>query len=499
MQTSPTVTETMAKVRVSTNPLYEGGAGGYSFYVRKAEQVVRQRKNNSNYGESASRTRAQMERRVKWGNLVNIYKLMQSWQPKAYEAKKGGQTDYNAFMSLNINRADVALTKDMVAVGCCAIPSLQISRGSLPPIEFVPGASLTAGQRVNIVLSQAISSSTTVGAFSTDVIANNPAFQNGDNIAVIVMTNWKTLQGYPYGASDYKEVTLDTSSTALLEDAVGEGRFVKGDDDYLNFIYGAAESNECAGALIHTRKVNGSLLVSTQTMWGSRVAIWEEFTGAEWVDECIATYGLDSEVPLDPTASGVSISQVTANGSPVRNAQLLAGSQVIRVYGEGLSGDAFVFSHNGVQYTPVAVSEDYVEFILTDNGNYFIYTNGSLFMSFRVQGIIVPSEMTGSVFAYLANSGNGQSVETGEGTFDYCLNFPKKVTEDLPRLKVFVVFDDVTDVEESDFSITGGTKGAFDKDTVNNRCWMSIIPDNPDSLVYMTYKDFIVFVGNYTV
>lgn len=498
MQTSPTVTETMAKVRVSTNPLYEGGAGGYSFYVRKAEQVVRQRKNNSNYGESASRTRAQMERRVKWGNLVNIYKLMQSWQPKAYEAKKGGQTDYNAFMSLNINRADVALTKDMVAVGCCAIPSLQISRGSLPPIEHVPGASLTAGQRVNIKLTQAISSSTTVGDFSADVIANNPAFQNGDNIAVIVMTNWKTLQGYPYGASDYKEVTLDTSSPALLEDAVGEGRFVKGDDGYLNFIYGAAESNECAGALIHTRKVNGSLLVSTQTMWGSRVAIWEEFSGAEWVDECIATYGLDSEVPLDPTASGVSISQVTANGSPVRNAQLLTGSQVIRVYGEGLSGDAFVFSHNNVQYTPLAVGEDYVEFILTDNGNYFIYANGSLYMSFRVQGIVMPSVMTGRVIAVQADNTQPTGTEgviNSQITTDGCLNYPYKATEGYPYYRLFIygsfTADDLANFTPVNCTIEGSSIQAGP----DARVILSV--DDDTKPCYLSYDGYIVFVGNY--
>lgn len=488
----------MAKVRVSTNPLYEGGAGGYSFYVRKAEQVVRQRKNNSNYGESASRTRAQMERRVKWGNLVNIYKLMQSWQPKAYEAKKGGQTDYNAFMSLNINRADVALTKDMVAVGCCAIPSLQISRGSLPPIEHVPGASLQAGQRVNITLTQAISSSTTVGDFSSDVIANNPAFLNGDNIAVIVMTNWKTLQGYPYGASDYKEVTLDTTSTALLEDAVGEGRFVKGGDGYLNFIYGAEGSNECAGALIHTRKVNGSLLVSSQTMWGSRVAIWEEFTGAEWVDECIATYGLDSEVPLDPTASGVSISQVTANDSPVRNAQLLTGSQVIRVYGEGLTGDAFVFSHNNVQYTPLAVGADYVEFILTDNGNYFIYTNGSLYMSFRVQGIEKPSELTGRVDGYLYSQSQTPTSINGGSTTTGCLNYPQKTTTAYNKIRTVVWFDDVTGVEGEDFECEGGSIDSITPNTANNYVDIIMTPTSANAPMWLSYKDFIVLVGNYT-
>ena len=43
--------DTMAKARVTINPMYKGGAGGYSFYVRGGEQVIRQRKNNSNYGE----------------------------------------------------------------------------------------------------------------------------------------------------------------------------------------------------------------------------------------------------------------------------------------------------------------------------------------------------------------------------------------------------------------------------------------------------------------
>ena len=54
--------------------MYKGGAGGYTFYVRGGEQVIRQRKNNSNYGETASRTYAQMIRRIRWGNLVNVFK-----------------------------------------------------------------------------------------------------------------------------------------------------------------------------------------------------------------------------------------------------------------------------------------------------------------------------------------------------------------------------------------------------------------------------------------
>jgi hypothetical protein len=80
----------MAITRVSTNPLLKGGAGGYSYYVRDGQQVVRQRKNDSNYGESARRSRAQMVRRILWGNLVNNFKAMKDWQPSAYDSKKQG-------------------------------------------------------------------------------------------------------------------------------------------------------------------------------------------------------------------------------------------------------------------------------------------------------------------------------------------------------------------------------------------------------------------------
>ena len=131
----------MAKARVSINPLYTGGAGGYSFYVRKDEQIVRQRKNNSNYGETASRSLAQQVRRVKWANLVNVFKACKEWIPKAYESKQGKRTDYNEFMSVNIGSARVCLTKDQAANGCAVVDAFQISKGSLPPITLTTPSS----------------------------------------------------------------------------------------------------------------------------------------------------------------------------------------------------------------------------------------------------------------------------------------------------------------------------------------------------------------------
>lgn len=279
--------------------MYVGGAGGYSFYVRGGEQIVRQRKNNSNYGESASRTFPQMVRRVRWPNLVNLYKLMKSWQPKAYESKKDGQTDYNIFMSLNIGRASVALTKDMSLGDNCVIEPYQISRGSLPSVALaaVAGSSLYT---TDIVLSSAIGASSTVGQLSRDIIANNIAFNDGDNIAIIKFQNWTDPRTeWPIARSVYAELTLDTSSVVLVADIpVIGGALSRSSDGVLSVASNL--TSEVAATIIHTRKSAQQLQVSTQEIVMMDSSLIGLFTDESWVMTCIQTYGLDADVLLAP-------------------------------------------------------------------------------------------------------------------------------------------------------------------------------------------------------
>lgn len=315
----------MAKARVSTNPMYTGGAGGYSFYVRKSEQIVRQRKNNSNYGESASRTAAQMERRVRWANLVNFYKSIADWQPKAYETKLKGQTDYNIFMSLNINKCPVALTKDMALNGCACVYSYQVTRGSLPPIAAAAVAPAgTFG--VEIFLSQSITTNTTIAAFAADVIANNPTFKAGDNLVFLVFKDWQVGARYPFTSNSYYEIPLDTTDTRKLSEVIGGYTFAahtQAGETYLTVALGAAGSHESGFVFIHTRKVNGSLLVSSQSIRITGEYIYSQYVGSDWVEQCIDTYGMDRDVPLDP-GSGEYVGKElllragTAAGDPVQ-------------------------------------------------------------------------------------------------------------------------------------------------------------------------------------
>lgn len=493
----------MAKARVSINPMYKGGAGGYSFYVRGGEQVVRQRKNNSNYGDSASRTRAQMIRRIMWGNLVNIYKAIKSWQQKAYDTKAIGQTDYNLFMKLNIPMASVGVTKAACEQGFAVFENYQVSKGSLPPVNYTLDAQST-DIITNIVYTQAITAATTVGEFSAEIIAKNPQFQAGDNIAFIFFRNHQYIGAeWPYAYSVYTEVTLNPADTSVLMDIPEIGqRLIEGADDVLHVDYTAPSPGgepEVEGiAIIHTRKVNGQLFVSSQNILMESDQFIQRYSGEAWYQTCIDSYGIDTEVPLDPNFNQGIITRVTANDAALQNAAVLSGSQTIKVYGNKLYGNGYEFVHNGVVYTPLQSNDDYDEFILTDNGSYSISVDGQRFMSFSVQGIVVPAgfptRIEGSIMTDSWNADRDKQRVDG-----LCLNYGiKKSAEELGYLFVLGTGSaPFTDTVADNYSfencqlhetIQGSTNFVFIR--------VEVLDDSQPC--YIMYKGHVFAVFNYT-
>ena len=487
----------MAKARVSTNPLYTGGAGGYSFYVRQSEQIVRQRKNNSNYGADASRTYSQMERRVRWSNLVNLYKVIKSWQPKAYETKSKGQTDYNIFMSLNINRDTVSLTKELALQGCSVVAGYVVSRGSLPPIQTIQ-APVFDGRCYNIKLSQAISASTTVGQFSADVIANNVDFQAGDNIAFPLFYNYKSVPGnMPYSRCEYTEVTLNPSSSVLLSGFVGE-RFSKGYNDYLAVAFGASGSQEVGACLIHTRKVAGSLQVSTQSLAISAEAFYEEFNNIPWIQECIDSYGMQGEVPLDPSFSGASISAVTANGSAIENGYILVGNQSLRIYGTNLMDPSLKLMAGDVQYYPLDRGDGYIEFLLGNNGTYTITLRDMTYMTFSVEEVVVPSGLP-SYLRMQQQHSSSDNVNTMTLNEAYCINYPYLYDENHEKYRLTIgnASHPFTDGESANWSGENCTLQVLhDEGSPATRVVAQLTDTTKPA--YMMYQGFIVAVFNYS-
>lgn len=489
----------MAKARVSTNPIYEGGAGGYSFYSRGGEQIMRQRRNNSNYGESASRSMAQQLRRVKWANLVNLYKVMSPWQPKAYESKVKGQTDYNLFMSVNANSTVVALPKDMASAGCAVVSRVQVSRGSLPQI----GRSDVAIEQVfdtDIRLSAAISSATTIAELSSDIISNNSAFVDGDNIGIAVFTNYRDVRGYPYAGCYYFELTLDTSNSALLTSLPYGSRIVSGQVGMVGgLVLGVSwtiGSGDVGAAFIHTRRYVGGLKVSNAWIQVNGDAFWTEFTGQSWYEQCAATYGVDLEVPLDPSFPEGFIDRVTANGAVINRGASLSGAQVIRVYGNGVSSPSFRFVGNGIDFVPLYSGDGWVEFVITVNGSYEIYVASNLYLAFQVVGIVTPSELQGRVYGYYRDGDGLLIADTLETSASFFLNYSLPMPAQAASIcaRVYYVGDD--SLSEGDFEIEGGSLDNYQVVAAEQYVELRIIPASSSTQIVVRYKDVIIFVGN---
>lgn len=293
----------MSKVRIPINPKQVGKVGAYTMYVRNGEQIVRQRQNASNYGESASRTLAQQDRRARWGNLVNVYKALKSWQPKAWESLREGVTDYNAFMGANANTTPIYLTKDMVANGCAVMDNFLVSKGSITPID---GSWDAADQAftTNIVTSSAVSGTTTIAQLSADIISNNSTFKDGDNIAYIRFEQQLDDRQYPYLQSLYQEFTLNTQNNALLS-TLPIFPLIKTDNpNNLFFSMEASAGWISVGAVaIHTRKDNG-LKVSTQQMVVVDTSLISRFSSSTARQNAIDSYGVSTEVMLAPGEGG---------------------------------------------------------------------------------------------------------------------------------------------------------------------------------------------------
>lgn len=483
--------------------MYTGGAGGYSFYVRDGEQVVRQRKNNSNYGSTASRSYAQMIRRIRWGNLVNVFKAIKSWQQKAYDAKRFGQTDYNIFMQLNINKVTVGTTKEMNEGGAGIVEAYQVSRGSIPPIGYTVNTT-THLWITDIAILNDITFETTIGELSTDILTNNPTFQEGDNIAFIFMQNWMDSRvEWPFVQSKYAEITLNRSNTALVSaiPVIG-GRLSQSSANTIQLLYTEpgqyVVGSEVGFACIHTRKSSGNLQVSSQSILMNTQKIIQNFSGAEWDDTCIQTYGLDTVVPLDPNFKPGTIARVTANGAVVSNAETLNGSQELRVYiGDG-SADDVTLTFNGVEYTPLLRGDGYIGYILGDNGECQMYANGRLYMSLNVQGNVVPTDF--SRRRRICQRNDSQVSFTPGDIYNYvdtranCLNYPYVTDGQLRFLMGLSVSADA--LLESDFDFVNLEDVNFTSSQSN--CYINGQVVDVDEPAYVSYKGFIIFVFNYS-
>lgn len=486
----------MAFVRIPINPLQVGRVGAYSMYVSQGRQIVRQRQNSSNYGEGAARSLAQQTRRARWGNLVNTYKALKFWQPKAWEGLRAGVTDYNAFMGANINRTPIYLTKDMVQNGCAVMDNFTLSKGSLVPID---GSWEAADQAftTNVRTSAAVTPTTTIAQLSQDIASLNGGFEDGDNIAYIVFQQQVDERGYPYLRSLYHELTLDSKNTALASTLEIFPLILDTNPENLFFKLPETFGWTTIGAVaIHTRR-SSTLKVSTQQMTVISTEFIDRYITEEARTAAIESYGLDTEVPLEPSFDGAAAVTITADGSEFNNLQIFPSAVDLVISGQNLSPASIQLYKDEILYTPLQTSEGSWKYILGDNGRYRVFVNGVVQRVFYIEGIVMPENLT--LFRGMIQLGNA-TAPWGDGihgvlTESACINYPRLASDERPYFALQAGFGVEPNDADFGFHNCSLVSKFWYEEEPHVRLNLSIV--DRSSAAYVTYQGFIIAVFNY--
>lgn len=285
----------------------KGRVGDTVFYVKQGEQNAIKYQNTISNPQSAP----QMYQRSRFLAANKFYtRGRQNFFKFAYENKRKGESDFNAFMRENIGEAP-NITRD--AYNFTNYPILgrfMVSRGSLPTMQCsLAGESWSVDMDIDYP-STPIS---TVADLSKLMIKSS-IYEVGDIITLLfIQTN--TSFGVPslkpsdypqsYGTPNWKIIqfkvdTLDI--TDLVDLGIWYGRSVNDTlqligDEGTNYV---PSSMYCGWTCVHSRPLKGKLKVSTQQILFNALASSanEEQHTDEIIAEVIADWRTPAEVPV---------------------------------------------------------------------------------------------------------------------------------------------------------------------------------------------------------
>lgn len=260
----------MAKGNIFMGTL-KGRIGDQVLYVSKGEQnVIKYQKHVAN-----PQSNGQMYQRARFSNAGRFYtRGRQAFFKFAFEGKKKGVSDFNAFMKANINRSVLISKSALQVAGYPAIGKFIMSQGSLTALS---NRILNDYWQASFGIPAQSGSITTVAELSNVLIASN-MYQQGDILTFVWLNT--SSSGYlpavkPEGAyyTDWviKQFRINVGDTTPLAnyEMRAVGRNWNGtnlltltdleDSQMLTSAYGGFVA-------VHSRNVAGGLKVSTQEL-----------------------------------------------------------------------------------------------------------------------------------------------------------------------------------------------------------------------------------------
>lgn len=303
--------------------------GGMVLYNRNGETIARELAPQV----SNPRTPAQMVQRIKLSNLVAVYRANSSWMRGAFEDKAARESDYNAFVSANIDNNQVALSKSDVASGAAVVGPYKITSGSMPVIETtLNGTDLTTNLFVGAL---SIGENTTIGEVSQALIENNGGLLAGMQLSVVINLQLAAAgSGVPYITTRAYEMILNPDNGELVTAVIPGGILTSVGTTNKALSLSTATLGDGAAAFILSHTTGGNTRVSTQSLvfFGSN-ATYRAYTSPTALNAAIASYGEGIDTFLSSnTASGANSVQTTLAllGLDVDGHEVVSGGTLAR-------------------------------------------------------------------------------------------------------------------------------------------------------------------------
>lgn len=300
----------MAKGNIFMGTL-KGRVGDSVFYVSKGEQNTI--KYQSNIGNPQSSP--QMYQRSRFLAANKFYtRGRQQFFKFAFENKRKGESDFNAFMRENIKNAP-NITRDAYELtNYPIVGQFMVSKGSLPTMAC---GVRTSGWRVYLDVPYKSFEEDTIGSLSSHMLQSFQ-YEVGDIITLLFIQS-NTLAGVPevvpsasgntYGTPVWKIIQFKidpTDNTDIVDLGIwytndGLGNMVLiGDEDTDWF----PEYQYSAFTCVHSRNVRGKLKVSTQTLVVSEQSYQaiEDQRDEDYIQQVIANWKTPATVPVQPDA-----------------------------------------------------------------------------------------------------------------------------------------------------------------------------------------------------
>lgn len=284
-----------------------GSAGSVTFRRNSGRTVLSEKVTDV----KRSRTEPQSRQRTKLGNVVAMYRGCIPLLRGAFEKKGNGRSDYNAFVSVNMQSQPVYLTKQQVVGGACVAAPYTITQGTLPAI-VISGEGKNSMTDI-FIAGLTINSSTTVAEFSKAVVDNNADYQYGDQISYfLICQNVNDATGIPYCQFKANSVVLDAANTEKkLWEVVPKNGFSSTDGCLAH----SGNDGDCVFAWVHSRKnVNGKTLVSSQQLINANSKL-ADYTSEMAYSLASSSYGTTSGIFLTPDKEGNAPANTNTGGS----------------------------------------------------------------------------------------------------------------------------------------------------------------------------------------